>query len=220
MNRYSLCLSTIVLCCAVQTAQAADVTVQPAAGSGFVIKDASGANERLRVQENGAISLPGIAAAAAQTQALCASAGGLLGPCSGGSGGGSYAAGAGLALSGTTFSVAPTYQLPQTCTANQVAQWSGTTWACATINSAATLPSGTVNQTLRYDATPALVANDKLQAFADGGLLAGGATGTGSIPVEGNGTRMMWYPGKAAFRAGFAQSGSWDDTEVGMATIL
>jgi len=30
------------------TALAADITVQPASGSGFVVKDASGANERQR----------------------------------------------------------------------------------------------------------------------------------------------------------------------------
>lgn len=64
----------------------------------------------------------------------------------------------------------------------------------------------------------------------NGGLTAGGNyTGTtGSIPAEGPGTRMMWYPEKAAFRAGNVQGGliytdlnhtttgtEWDDINVG-----
>jgi len=46
-------------------------------------------------------------------------------------GGGSYSAGAGLALAGTVFSVAPSYQLPQACSNGQVAKWNGSAWACA-----------------------------------------------------------------------------------------
>ncbi len=34
------------------------------------------------------------------------------------------------------------------------------------------------------------------------GFLSTGAVGSGSIPIEGDGVRMMWYPGKAAFRVG------------------
>ena len=46
------------------------------------------------------------------------------------------------------------------------------------------------------------------------GLLANGSLGFGSIPVEGGGTRMMWYPGKAAFRAGYVSNFQWDDFNV------
>ena len=197
-----------------QAAQAADVTVQPAAGSGFVVKDAACANERLRVQESGAITLPGVPGSAAQSTGLCMSVAGQLGPCNSGSGGSgpAYTAATGLSLSGTTFSVAPTYQLPQGCAANQVAQWNGNTWASA---GGATLPAGTVNQTLRYDSTNTLVANNLLQAFSDGGLLAGGAEGTGSIPATGAGTRLMWYPARAALRAGYVEGTQWDDLNIG-----
>ncbi len=194
--------------------RASDVTVQPSAGSGFVVKDASGANERLRVQESGAVSLPSVISAPAQSQSLCMGAGGQLGPCSGGTGAGSYTAATGLTLTGTTFSVAPTYQLPQTCTANEFAQWSGTAWTCGAAGSGATLPIGTVNQTLRYNASNALVANSLLQVFSDGGLVAGSA-GSGSIPATGPGIRLMWYPGKAAFRMGYVGSSQWDDANVG-----
>jgi len=50
------------------------------------------------------------------------------------------------------------------------------------------------------------------------GFLATGTFGSGTIPIEGEGTRMMWYPGKAAFRAGRVYSGSmtsWDDENIG-----
>lgn len=39
--------------------------------------------------------------------------------------------------------------------------------------------------------------------------------GTGSIPVSGEGTRIMWYPGKAAFRVGFMGATSSDDAKIG-----
>ena len=34
-------------------------------------------------------------------------------------------------------------------------------------------------------------------------------------PTEGAGTRMMWYPVKAAFRAGYVQSTQWDEANIG-----
>jgi hypothetical protein len=43
-----------------------------------------------------------------------------------------YSSGTGLDLSGTTFSVDPTYRLPQAnCDAGEVAKWNGSTWLCA-----------------------------------------------------------------------------------------
>jgi hypothetical protein len=50
----------------------------------------------------------------------------------------------------------------------------------------------------------------------DGGFLAGGALGVGNIPASGSGARMMWYPGKAAFRAGHVNIPAWDDNNVGL----
>jgi hypothetical protein len=53
----------------------------------------------------------------------------------------------------------------------------------------------------------------------DDGLLATGTVGSGSIPTSGAGTRMMWYPEKAAFRAGrvgLNKDGTqWDAAKVG-----
>lgn len=168
--------NALVLACALSggsaSVRAADITVQPSSGSGFVVKDAAGTNERLRVQESGVISLPGVAAATAQTQSLCFGVGGQLGPCSGMGGG--------------------------------------------------TLPVGTTNQTLRYNAGNALVANSRLQASDDGGLVASGELGTGAVPATGAGVRMMWYPAKAAFRVGSVSTFSptdWDDANIGQYSI-
>jgi hypothetical protein len=41
-----------------------------------------------------------------------------------------YAAGSGLELVGSTFSIAGRYQLPQTCSNGQIAEWDGSAWAC------------------------------------------------------------------------------------------
>jgi LuxR family maltose regulon positive regulatory protein len=42
-----------------------------------------------------------------------------------------YTPGQGLVLTSTTFSLAATYQLPQTCVGGQVAKWTGSAWTCA-----------------------------------------------------------------------------------------
>jgi hypothetical protein len=47
----------------------------------------------------------------------------------------------------------------------------------------------------------------------NGGILSTGTTGTN--PDLGAGTRMMWIPDQAAFRAGEVDAGQWDDTDVG-----
>jgi hypothetical protein len=47
------------------------------------------------------------------------------------------------------------------------------------------------------------------------GLVAAGTWGTGNIPTAGAGTRLMWYPRKAAFRAGIAAGNQWDDVNIG-----
>ena len=53
-----------------------------------------------------------------------------------------------------------------------------------------------------------------------GGFVAEGTLGVGSIPAEGEGTRVLWHPYKAAFRAGTIGSGGtqWDDANVGFYT--
>jgi hypothetical protein len=48
---------------------------------------------------------------------------------------------------------------------------------------------------------------------ADGALLATGTTG--STPTSGAGTRMMWVPDRAAFRAGAVTGTQWDAANIG-----
>ncbi len=86
-------------------ALAADVVVTPSAGSGFVVKDNTGASDRLRVSEAGAVSVPAVPAAATQTTAVCMSAVGLLGPCG--------AAATSLPISGTSGVDTPLIALTQ-----------------------------------------------------------------------------------------------------------
>lgn len=54
---------------------------------------------------------------------------------------------------------------------------------------------------------------------SDGGLLAAGALNTGLIPATGTGTRMMWHPSKAAFRAGHLTIPAWDDVNIGLYSV-
>lgn len=46
-----------------------------------------------------------------------------------------------------------------------------------------------------------------------------GGSGTICIPAEGSGTRMMWYPEKAAFRAGYINGTQWDDANIGLYSV-
>jgi hypothetical protein len=47
------------------------------------------------------------------------------------------------------------------------------------------------------------------------GMLLTGEFGLGEIPEEGAGTRMMWYPKKAAFRVGGVTGTTWNDGRIG-----
>ncbi|MBN1447104.1 MAG: hypothetical protein JXA28_04175, partial [Bacteroidetes bacterium] len=51
-------------------------------------------------------------------------------------------------------------------------------------------------------------------AGVDGFLVTGTST-SGSIPATGAGVRMMFYPRKAAFRAGLVTGTHWDDANIG-----
>jgi hypothetical protein len=51
--------------------------------------------------------------------------------------------------------------------------------------------------------------------FGDGGFYMDGEFEEGAIPIEGPGIRLMWYPGKGAFRVGEVTDDSWDDINIG-----
>jgi hypothetical protein len=70
-------------------------------------------------------------------------------------------------------------------------------------------PAGTVatNSAGAYDLSNTV-------GFVAEGSYDGDPSGTG-IPVEGSGTRAMWYPRKAAFRAGTISGTQWDAANIG-----
>jgi len=63
------------------TCAAADVVIQPKTGNGLVVTDASGSQIRLRVNENGEVTIPVLVNGSQQNQPACVSATGQLGPC-------------------------------------------------------------------------------------------------------------------------------------------
>lgn len=55
-----------------------------------------------------------------------------------------------------------------------------------------------------------------LHIVGNGGLIHEGIFGSGSsLSVAGAGTRMIWIPKKAAFRAGMVTGTTWDDVNIG-----
>jgi hypothetical protein len=54
----------------------------------------------------------------------------------------------------------------------------------------------------------------KAKLHINGGLLLDSTNG--NTPVSGAGTRLMWIPAKAAFRAGIINSTEWDDANIGL----
>jgi hypothetical protein len=107
-------------------------------------------------------------------------------------------------------------------------------------NSATTAtPSNVANTIVSRDASGgfaagALTLSGKLDQSSDEGFVSTGALG-GVIPSTGTGTRMMWYPGKGALRAGsvntslifdhntygtIASPGTqWDEAYVGLHSV-
>ena len=88
-------------------------------------------------------------------------------------------------------------------------------------NSATTATSANVADTIvARDATGrfaagALTLTGKIDQTSVDGFVARGTYNSGTIPATGEGARMMWYPRKAAFRAGWAWDTGWDDASVG-----
>ena len=77
--------------------------------------------------------------------------------------------------------------------------------------STGTTGSGVVLATSPTITTPTISG---LLTDPSGALLFSGTTG--GTPTSGAGTRMMWVPAKAAFRAGVAGGTEWDDASIGI----
>lgn len=59
-------------------------------------------------------------------------------------------------------------------------------------------------------------AGDRFRVDSAGGVVALGQITLGIIPASGAGTRMMWHPAKASFRAGYADAGGqFDESNIG-----
>jgi hypothetical protein len=70
---------------------------------------------------------------------------------------------------------------------------------------------------------PGLIGDDHPQYLlangvrnAPNGFAVTGSVFGGSVPVTGAGTRLMWYPHQAAFRAGQVSGTAWDPANVGL----
>jgi hypothetical protein len=60
----------------------------------------------------------------------------------------------------------------------------------------------------------------KLSLGDDGGILAKGGINSGAILASsGYGSKMIWYPRKAAFRAGYQVGSEWNDAMIGKYSI-
>jgi hypothetical protein len=86
------------------------------------------------------------------------------------------------------------------------------------------VPTNTVSAIVRRDGAGGFAAGGltlfgKIDQTNIDGLVARGTFGSGAIPATGAGTRLMWYPGKAAFRAGRVDGAQWDDVSVGNYSI-
>jgi hypothetical protein len=105
---------------------------------------------------------------------------------------------------------------PGTATAQQISACytnkNGTMYRVGTKNTPATCTSA--SHTLETWGGK-LDANGALNLTNANGLVAGGELYEGTIPASGTGSRMMWYPGRAAFRAGYATDSEWDAPNVG-----
>lgn len=63
----------------------------------------------------------------------------------------------------------------------------------------------------------------RLNLHKNGALMVGGTAdgdwAGAEIPMEGSGTRLMWYPGKGAFRAGTIEGTQWDAANIGLYSV-
>jgi hypothetical protein len=99
---------------------------------------------------------------------------------------------------------------PQT---EQVLSWSGSSWeAVSTWQKNGSLVYYNTNNVGIGTSNPSF----KFQIEGDGGIIATGTQASGrTLNLSGAGTKLIWYPRKAAFRAGVAMANEWDDSNIG-----
>jgi len=99
-----------------------------------------------------------------------------------------------------------------TSDANGVATWETPAASGSTLDAAYDFGGAGSGRTITADAGAVTVAGVD-------GFLATGTHSSGTIPATGQGSRMMWYPKKSAFRAGYVSSSKWDDASTGEYSI-
>lgn len=108
--------------------------------------------------------------------------------------------------------------LPSACLAQAHVAF---TWASGGGGSGAT-DHGALTGLTDDDHSQYLLANGARSATD--GFAVTGTVGTGALAASGAGARLLWYPRKAAFRAGEALSGgaggpAWDDIDIGTYSV-
>jgi len=109
-------------------------------------------------------------------------------------------------------------------TNGQVLTFDGTNWSPVTPATVSGTSSNTPSTLVQRDgsggfAAGALTLAGKIDQTSVEGLVARGTLSSGGIPATGAGVRFMWYPGKAALRAGRVNGVQWDDTNIGVESI-
>ncbi len=91
--------------------------------------------------------------------------------------------------------------------------------AAAQVTDSALAVSNNGYSLFRVNINGAAVFGGDFTGNSTGPRCTAGGSGTVCIPVEGSGTRMMWYPEKAAFRAGYINGTQWDDANIGLYSV-
>jgi hypothetical protein len=93
----------------------------------------------------------------------------------------------------------------------------------AALLATALLPAAAAAQTPDSALAVSVGGQSRFRVNVDGGALFGGeydgGTSSGGIAGEGAGTRMLWYPQKASFRAGWVNGTQWDDANIGYFSV-
>ena len=58
-------------------------------------------------------------------------------------------------------------------------------------------------------------ADRKMEFFGNGAFYISSESASTVIPITGAGERLMWYPGKVAFRAGYVDGSQWNGYNIG-----
>jgi hypothetical protein len=100
-------------------------------------------------------------------------------------------------------------------TAGQVLQWDGTRWTPTTPAAGAGGDHGALQGLADDDHAQYLLAGTR---HALSGFAVTGEKHAGTLAISGPGTRLLWYPAKAAFRAGEVGGTQWDAAQIGEAS--